>query len=1037
MVPSNSPLKLAARLPRWLGRACVGSIFAALAVAACSVPDFQFPDEPQQGFAGDGSVIIDHCVNGLLDQELGESDFDCGGGCSPCGVGQHCGDVADCAADLLCHEQTCIAAGCMNEVQDGSETDVNCGGLECNPCISGQACAVEQDCDSGVCLDAVCQAPACDDQVKNGKETDRDCGGGDCPGCGVDQPCLGSVDCVSLECNDGVCGPECPDGFANCDQQNDNACEINVRIDAQNCGSCGNVCALPHAAAECSAGECRIQTDGCDEGFADCNGLPEDGCEVDLSQDKLNCGACTKVCPELNGAPFCAAGMCEITCSKGFDDCDNNRDNGCEKEVSRDVNNCGECNNKCTPQSGGTAYCKDDTCGETICPAGFGDCNGLPEDGCEVDLRTDEDNCNSCGNICLANNASTACVNRVCQIDECEAGFANCTGGYADGCETNTNTSTAHCGGCGDACTVANGVAKCDAGACAINTCSGTYRDCNSSTGDGCEVNIATDDEHCGGCVAPAGSNCTTKYANATSDCAMSACQTPTCNANYGDCTGGLADGCETDTRTTRTHCGGCGKVCENGAGAHVDSNECSNSLCQPDCAAGYDNCDGDRFDGCEASLEDDEANCGGCNTVCVSTTAAHVDSNECVGGVCSPDCAGTYGDCDSSRPNGCETNTATTENHCGGCGAAFVCKQPADATAHVSSNDCNGSECQPVCSGLWDDCDGNGFNGCEHNVSNDEDNCGACDEACGTQNASATTCTSGNCVPSCNTGWGACSSPELGCTTPLGTAQHCRNCAESCSGSTPFCEPTGCAHYRDIVVAPSGVRFIRGWNGSDGASEISLEHTITYAKGNNRMVLISVVSSDPFGEPESVTYDDQPLTRAAFAVDGSANSWAGIYYILDANLPDNAGEKSNAVVKFWNGAQWGMGGFDLIELKNATQAAPFASGTGSAVGGNCGGATQRAVTVTYTSPGGEPTKYNNSLVYAVLSARGALSATLSMAAGQTETWNAFTTGAPQDHLGAAVRIFDNDTRTFTWSVPSCYNSAGVGVAVQRLTGPP
>jgi hypothetical protein len=1027
MISSSVPLKVRARASQWLGRACVGAIFAALTASACSVPDFQFPEEQQQGFAGDPGVI-DHCANGLRDADLGESDFDCGGACNPCGAGQDCRNVADCAEELLCHEGTCVVEGCTNTAQDGAETDVDCGGGDCNRCITGQACNVEQDCESDVCVDAECQAPACDDQVANGKETGRDCGG-DCPGCDVDQPCLAGDDCISLECNDGICGPECPDGLANCDKDNSNECEINTRVDVENCGACGNVCALPHAASECSAGECRIQTDGCDEGFADCNGEPEDGCEVDLLQDKLNCGACTKVCPEINGAAFCEEGACQITCAQGFDDCDENRDNGCEKNVSRDVNNCGECKNVCTPASGGTPYCKDDACGETICPAGFGDCNGKPEDGCEIDLRTDADNCDSCGSICVANNASTACVNRACQIDECDTGFQNCGGGYADGCETNINTSIAHCGGCGDVCSVDNGVPKCDMGACAINNCSGTYRDCNSSPNDGCEINIATDAEHCGGCLPPSGSNCNSKYANATADCADSACQQPTCDANYGDCTGGLADGCETDTRSTGAHCGGCNKACQTGPAANVSENECIGSQCQPDCVGSFDTCDGNRYNGCETNTDDDASNCGGCGIVC---SPAHVESNECVSGNCQPDCSSSYADCDGIGSNGCEINTATSNDNCGGCGDNFACKQPADASAHVSSNNCSGSECNPVCSGLWGDCDSNLFNGCEHDVSADEGNCGACNIECETENAAATTCTAGVCKPSCSAGFAACTNPQLGCTTPLGTSQHCRNCTESCSGSTPFCESTGCVHFRDIVVAPSGIRSIRGWNGGDGVPQIQLEHTITYAKGENRMVLISVVASDPFAQPEFVTYDDAPLQLAASALE--ANSWAGIYYILDAALPENAGHKSNVLVKFWNSPVWGMGGFDLIELKNATQAAPFASG--SATGSNCGAAPQRAVTVSYTSPGAEPTKYDKSLVYAVLGARGATGATLSTVAGQTETWKAFTT-APDNHLGAAVRMFDNDTRTFTWNVPTCFNSASVGVAVQRLTAPP
>ncbi len=1043
MIASVVPLKLRARWSRLLGVVCVAATFVALSVAACSVPEFEFPEPPQQGFAGDGSVIIDHCVNGLLEAELGESDFDCGGGCAPCSLGQHCQSVADCA-EGLCNQGTCIAEGCMNSVQDGVETDVDCGGGVCLPCITGQACGLEVDCDSGVCVDALCLAAACDDQVKNGKETGPDCGGG-CPGCQVDQPCVSADDCISLECSGNVCGPECPDGFANCDKKNDNACEINTRTDVLNCGSCGNACALPHAAAECSAGECHIAADGCEAGFADCNGLPEDGCEINLAQDKLNCGACNKVCPELNGSPFCDASLCQITCTKGFDDCDNSRDNGCEKDVSKDVNNCGKCGEKCVPTSGGTSYCKDDSCGETVCPAGFGDCNGEPGDGpkgdgCEVDLRIDAKNCNSCGNLCVVNNGTPSCNNRVCQIKSCDTGYDDCSGGYADGCETDIKLSTSHCGGCGQACTIANGTPKCDAGDCAINNCSGTFRDCNSSPGDGCEINIATDSKHCGGCVAPAGSDCSTKYAHASSSCSMTACQTPSCDPNYGDCTGGLTDGCETDTTSTPAHCGGCGKACQNGPAAHVSGasgNLCVSSQCDPQCVGAYDTCDGDKYNGCEADTDAEEANCGGCGISCSSAPAAHVDSNECVAGDCDPQCTGSYGDCDASRTNGCETNTATSNSNCGGCGAAFACKQPADSTAHVSSNNCSGSACGPVCSGLWDDCDSSRFNGCEQDVSSDEQNCGACGTACETLNAAGgSTCTTGVCKPNCDSGWGACSTPEVGCNTALFTPQHCRTCAEVCSGSTPFCDASaGCTHFRDIEVAPvgSGVRNIWGWNGSDGNAELTASHTVSWKKGENRMILIGVATTDNFREPYSVTYDQKPLTLAASSVDGTGQSWAGVYYILDANLPNAAGAVSDVTVKFENGQEWGHGGFDLVELRNAQQAVPFASGALS--GPNCGGSTSRSATVTFTSPGGDTTKYDKSLVYGVLAARGASSATMSSAQNLLETWNGYYP-SPDKLVGAAARIIDNDSRTITWTVGTCYNSATLAVAVQRLTGP-
>jgi len=54
-------------------------------------------------------------------------------------------------------------ASCFNGIQDGTETDVDCGGPDCGPCAT------------------------CDDGIKNGQETGIDCGGPDC------EPCTGLV----------------------------------------------------------------------------------------------------------------------------------------------------------------------------------------------------------------------------------------------------------------------------------------------------------------------------------------------------------------------------------------------------------------------------------------------------------------------------------------------------------------------------------------------------------------------------------------------------------------------------------------------------------------------------------------------------------------------------------------------------------------------------------------------------------------------------------------------------------------------------
>ncbi len=72
---------------------------------------------------------------------------------------------------------------CLNDVRDGAETDVDCGGPDCLPCPPAGICDIPGSCDSGVCEDGFCQPPACDDEVLNGSETDIDCGGDECATC--------------------------------------------------------------------------------------------------------------------------------------------------------------------------------------------------------------------------------------------------------------------------------------------------------------------------------------------------------------------------------------------------------------------------------------------------------------------------------------------------------------------------------------------------------------------------------------------------------------------------------------------------------------------------------------------------------------------------------------------------------------------------------------------------------------------------------------------------------------------------------------
>jgi hypothetical protein len=69
---------------------------------------------------------------------------------------------------------------------------------------------------------------------------------------------------------------------------------------------------------------------------------------------------------------------------------------------------------------------------------------------------------------CVVANATAACVAGACAVGTCNAGFADCDGDAANGCETTPADDVANCGACGHACALANATPVCAAGACAV-----------------------------------------------------------------------------------------------------------------------------------------------------------------------------------------------------------------------------------------------------------------------------------------------------------------------------------------------------------------------------------------------------------------------------------------------------------------------------------------------------------------------------------------------------------------------------------------
>jgi len=200
-------------------------------------------------------------------------------------------------------------------------------------------------------------------------------------------------------CAGSSCDLSCNVGWGNCDSDTTNGCEANLATDSSNCSACGMACpSSPHASSTCSNGTCSALL--CNAGFADCDNNPTNGCETYPRDDPNNCGACGNVCGSVNnGTTTCSKGACRIAfCNEGYGDCDGNPDNGCETYTNDDPENCWGCGNICRSDNG-TATCSAGLCG-IICNPGFADCDYNPYNGCEIETYADSNNCGACGNVC-------------------------------------------------------------------------------------------------------------------------------------------------------------------------------------------------------------------------------------------------------------------------------------------------------------------------------------------------------------------------------------------------------------------------------------------------------------------------------------------------------------------------------------------------------------------------------------------------------------------------------------------------------------
>ncbi|MFO0624558.1 MAG: hypothetical protein U0325_03000 [Polyangiales bacterium] len=475
---------------------------------------------------------------------------------------QHCGACGNaCAAGAFCEAGRCVTGRCNDGTHNGDETDRDCGG-SCAPCAVCRGCRSGNDCATGLC-----EAGQCTYRTEVTIDWVRSCAGAGGLNVPVEREMpAGRYVFTPLESAGALATVRPPErgwGWsASCAGLPSSApstatrwatpgeawAAVRGRTTTFDWAGGSLRCILPDDTCADNSGGARFSLAlqcpsppplQCGAGFADCDGAMANGCEVNTTNNTAHCGACGATCPSrANAATTCGAGACGMVCATGFGDCDASAMNGCEVDVRASADHCGGCGRACAARANSVATCTDGACAWT-CVAGFGDCDGNAANGCEVDLRATATSCGACGRVCALPNATSGCTAAACTVTSCAAGYANCDAAAANGCESLLATDSINCGACGR-CAPRE---RCVAGAC---LCALGETRCGGSC-----VNLSADTLNCGAC----GNACT----------AGRVCRTGSCQSQ---CASGNTL-CGTQCVTLGDdpqNCGACGNVCAAGS---------------------------------------------------------------------------------------------------------------------------------------------------------------------------------------------------------------------------------------------------------------------------------------------------------------------------------------------------------------------------------------------------------------------------------------------------------------------------------------
>ena len=382
-----------------------------LAAFSCTFPDYRFED-----------VATETCDNQVLDGD--ETGVDCGGDCDSC---PSCMDDEDCTGtDQVCEDGDCrgpcdngeCTHSCDDQEQNGDETDEDCGGSCKADCAIGEHCNDGDDCETKVC-DETCQPPTCFDGAWNGTEAYEDCGGECMKKCANGQPCLVGGDCVSDTCVEGPGDqPQCAPPF--CENRMQDPGETDLNCGGTDCPKCdeGDGC---EEGSDCITGVCG-ENDTCSPPA--CNDDVWNGAETDK-----DCGA---GCPDCDDGARCVSGedctsqICARTEEQTEDRC---QVPVCTDGVANGVESDEDCGGNCKENCdlGEHCYEKGD-CDSNICerlsegPGNCVSCDDEQQNGSELGTDCGGKDCALCppGHDCTG---SAGCVNYLCDEAECVNGL--------------------------------------------------------------------------------------------------------------------------------------------------------------------------------------------------------------------------------------------------------------------------------------------------------------------------------------------------------------------------------------------------------------------------------------------------------------------------------------------------------------------------------------------------------------------------------------------------------------------------------------